>query len=76
MEQKVILITGGAKGIGLATAKLLSVNNKVIIIDNDVGACKKLFDYNIDVYNEDITDYKKIKEIIDIVFKKYRRVNK
>ncbi len=75
MEQKVILITGGAKGIGLATAKLLSVNNKVIIIDNDVGACKKLFDYNIDVYNEDITDYKKIKEIIDIVFKKYKNID-
>ena len=65
MKQKNILITGGAKGIGLATAKLLSLNNKVIIIDNDIEACKKIFNYNIDVYIEDITDYKKIKEILD-----------
>lgn len=75
MEQKVILITGGAKGIGLATAKLLSLNNKVIIIDNDGEACKNLFDYNIDVYNEDITNYKKIKEIIDAVFEKYENID-
>ena len=45
MKQKIILITGGAKGIGLATAKLLSLNNKVIIIDNDTEACKKIFNY-------------------------------
>lgn len=59
MKQKIILITGEAKGIGLATAKLLSLNNKVIIIDNDTEACKKILNRNIDVYNEDITDYKK-----------------
>lgn len=75
MKQKIILITGGAKGIGLATAKLLSLNNKVIIIDNDTEACKKLFNYNIDVYNDDITDYKKIKEIIDALFAKYKNID-
>lgn len=75
MKQKIILITGGAKGIGLATAKLLSLNNKVIIIDNDTEACKKIFNHNIDVYNEDITDYKKIKEIIDVLFVKYKNID-
>lgn len=33
MENKVILITGGASGIGLATAKKVSKDNKVIIAD-------------------------------------------
>lgn len=75
MKQKIILITGGAKGIGLATTKLLSLNNKVIIIDNDTEACKKIFNHNIDVYNEDITDYKKMKEIIDELFVKYKNID-
>lgn len=33
MENKVVLITGGVSGIGLATAKKISENNKVIIAD-------------------------------------------
>lgn len=33
MEDKVVLITGGASGIGLAAAKKISQNNKVIIAD-------------------------------------------
>lgn len=33
MKNKVILITGGASGIGLATAKKLAKENKVIIAD-------------------------------------------
>lgn len=31
---KNVIITGGASGIGLATAKKLSKDNKVIIVDN------------------------------------------
>lgn len=33
MENKIVLITGGASGIGLATAKKLSKENKIIIAD-------------------------------------------
>ena len=33
MENKIIIITGGASGIGLATSKKLSRDNKVIIAD-------------------------------------------
>lgn len=33
MNNKIVLITGGASGIGLATAKKISKNNKVIIVD-------------------------------------------
>lgn len=31
MKNKIIIVTGGASGIGLATAKKLSIDNKVII---------------------------------------------
>lgn len=33
MKNKIVLITGGASGIGLATAKKISKDNKVIIAD-------------------------------------------
>ena len=33
MKNKIIIVTGGASGIGLATAKKLSIDNKVIIAD-------------------------------------------
>lgn len=39
MSRKTVLITGGANGIGLATAKLLAANSKVIIIDKGKEAC-------------------------------------
>ena len=31
MKNKIIIVTGGASGIGLATAKKLSIDNNVII---------------------------------------------
>ena len=35
IKNKVVFITGGANGIGKATALLFSKDNKVIVIDND-----------------------------------------
>ncbi len=49
---KNIIITGGASGIGLATAKKLSKNNKVIIVD-----CK---DTNQDFIQNNFEDYKNV----------------
>ena len=75
MSRKTVLITGGANGIGLATAKLLAENSKVIIIDKDKEACDKLQKYNIEVYNEDITNYNRMEEIVDKIFQKYDNID-
>lgn len=75
MSRKTVLITGGANGIGLATAKLLAANSKVIIIDKDKEACDKLQKYNIEVYNEDITNYNRMEEIVDKIFQKYDNID-
>ena len=45
MKNKIIIVTGGASGIGLATAKKLSIDNNVIIADvrfpNEVNSIKE-----------------------------------
>ena len=38
IKNKVVFITGGANGIGKATALLFSKDNKVIVIDTDEKA--------------------------------------
>lgn len=72
-----ILITGGAKGIGLATAKLMSKQNNVIIIDNDQAACQILKDEetSIHIYNEDISDYNTMELIINEIFNTYGNID-
>lgn len=70
MEDKVVLITGGASGIGLATAKKVSKDNKVIIADYksiDDNFIKNNFENYKNVYflkcdiskNDDILNLKK-----------------
>lgn len=70
MTNKVVLITGGASGIGLATAKKLSKDNTVIIVDYknvDLGFIRNNFDNSENVHffkcdiskKEDILDLKR-----------------
>lgn len=75
--EKIILITGGANGIGKETAIKLSDNNTVIVIDNDKLGCSLLNKEhkNIVVYNEDITNYNKMDELINDLFKKYKKID-
>ena len=75
--EKIILITGGANGIGKEIAIKLSNNNTVIVIDSDILGCSLLKNEhkNIVVYNEDITNYNKIDKLINDLFEKYERID-
>lgn len=63
MKNKVILITGGASGIGLATAKKLSKENKIIIADyknieqdflkNNFENIENIYFFKCDISKED-----------------------
>lgn len=77
IEDKTILVTGGSNGIGKAIAKNFSKNNNVIVIDNDKDACNLLnIEYkDIIIYNEDLTNYDKIKSIIDELYLKYNNID-
>ncbi len=71
MKEKIILITGGASGIGLATAKKVSIDNKVIIADCqniDKNFIKSNFDNYENVYYFKC-DISKKEEILNL--KKY-----
>lgn len=75
IKDKVILITGGAKGIGLATALRFSLENKVIVVDSDHVACNKLINDNIRVYNEDITNYSSMDMILKEIYSIYGNID-
>ena len=77
IENKTILVTGGANGIGKAIATKFSDNNKVIIIDNDKDGCEELKNQKLDIeiYNEDLTSYENIKKIINEIFEKNNNID-
>lgn len=69
---KIIIITGGSDGLGLETAKLLSKQHKVIILGRDEEKLKKA---NLDYYICDVTNPKQIEEVIEIIYKKYEKID-
>ncbi len=81
-EQKVVIITGAAQGIGYAGARRFAEGGYRVIL-TDVKrekldeAVKTLTDagYDADGYELDITDYKRGQEVIADVVRKYDRID-
>lgn len=77
---KNIIVTGGASGIGLATAKKLSKDNNVIIVD-----CKDInqnfiqynFEYHKNIYffNADISNEKDILNLKQYVLDNFAKLD-
>lgn len=77
LVNKNILITGGAKGIGNEVTRKLSNKNKVFVIDNDSQACKQISKEmpSVLVFNEDVTNYDKISDLINKIFDDYGNID-
>ena len=82
LENKVCIITGGTRGIGLETARLFSENNaKVIIFGSKQDSVDKAKDelskdgYLVDGYYPDLNNYDEIEKIILDIYNKYGKID-
>lgn len=76
ISEKIILISGGSDGLGLATARALSQFNTVVILSPDkekLVEIQKFFD--IDYVMADVTKEKEIEKVVKDVIKKYGRID-
>lgn len=82
LENKVCIITGGTRGIGLETARLFSENNaKVIIFGSKQDSVDKAKDelskdgYLVDGYYPDLNNYDEIEKVILDIYNKYGKID-
>lgn len=82
LEEKVAIITGGTRGIGLATARTFLENGaKVIIFGSREESVQKALDslkqsgFEADGYWPNLSNYDEIKNTIDEIAKKYGKID-
>lgn len=83
MENKVIIVTGGSRGIGAQIVKNLANENTKIILNYNNSEEKakqikqELEEKNIfiDIFKADVKDRKQVREMIDYTIKKYGKID-
>ncbi|MDD6224188.1 MAG: SDR family oxidoreductase [bacterium] len=72
LKDKIAIITGASRGIGLETAKLFAKNGAVVI---GTYNNTEIHSDTIDYYKVDITDENQVKVFFDAVVEKYGRID-
>lgn len=76
MNKKIVVITGGAKGIGFETAKEFAKRNmKVYALDIDNSKSKILEDLNINFVHCDISSYLDVKKSFELIVSKEGKID-
>lgn len=86
VKNKIIMITGGNRGIGAVTAKLLAVNGAKVIInyhtdkESSDALIKEIFELTGDkssviAFQADVSNETAVKEMVQSVFDKYGKID-
>lgn len=82
LENKVAIITGGTRGIGLETVRTFAQNNAKVILfgsrqETVEEAVKKLKEENIEVkgYYPNLNDYNEIEKTVEDIIKEYKHID-
>lgn len=74
--EKIILISGGSDGLGLASAKALNKENTVIILSPEKSKCEEIKKYfDIDFVIADVTKESEVLKAVNNVIKKYGKID-
>lgn len=78
--KKIIIVTGASRGIGREIAIQLSKQEEIQVIANYNKSEKqaqelKELNSNIDIYKADVSDRKQVKEMIEYVLEKYKKID-
>ncbi len=76
-DNKIVLVTGASKGIGRQIA-IDFANKGAIVIANynkSYNLAKELLEYNIDIYKADISIEEEVKNMIDYIISKYKKID-
>ena len=82
LKDKVVIITGGTRGIGYETVKLFAENNATVIlfgskketVDNAIERLKKE-DITAYGYYPDLNNYEEVKEVVEEINNKYGHID-
>lgn len=83
MEKKIIVVTGGSRGIGAEIVKSIANNNNIIILNynnskKEAEEIKRELEkkkINIDIFKADIKVRDQVKELIDFCINKYGKID-
>lgn len=82
LKDKVAIITGGTRGIGLETARLFKENNAEVIIfgskeESVTKAIEQLKNENIEIrgYYPNLSDYNEIAKVIEEIYNEYGHID-
>lgn len=82
-DKKIVLITGGSKGIGKAIANIFASAGDAVIINyskslNEAEAIREellLINNNVSIEQADVSDYGQVKQMVENVIEKYSRID-
>jgi 3-oxoacyl-[acyl-carrier protein] reductase len=81
--QRVVLVTGGSKGIGLAICRVFARENDFVIMNynkskNDAVALQNellLENKTVDIEQADVSDYTQVEQMVNSIVKAYDRID-